>query len=91
MVDTYEVTIALDSLADEARRACGALIAGERRPSAWAATVADRIPALAALEADNLRMPVVGDSFRTIAAGITLLQRRVDKEVRLEALLLARA
>lgn len=44
-----------------------------------------------ALEADNLRMPVVGDSFRTIAAGITLLQRRVDKEVRLEALLLARA
>lgn len=65
---------------------------GRRRPPALADLAVIRLPALAlAAEADARRMRDTGARLRAVAAGITLLQRRVAGEAPLEAILLARA
>jgi hypothetical protein len=51
-----------------------------------------RVPALAlAAEADRRNRPAASNAFRTVAAGVTLLQRRAADPEALETVLLARA
>jgi hypothetical protein len=63
-----------------------------RRPLSSVEPVILRLPALAlAAEADRRRRPAAGTAFRTVAAGVTLMQRRATDRDRLETVLLARA
>jgi hypothetical protein len=62
------------------------------RPLSSVEPVILRLPALAlAAEADRRRQPAAGTAFRTIAAGVTVMQRRAADRDRLETVLLARA
>jgi hypothetical protein len=63
-----------------------------RQPLSSVEPVILRLPALAlAAEADRRRRPAAGTAFRTVAAGVTLMQRRATDRDRLETVLLARA
>jgi hypothetical protein len=63
-----------------------------RRPLSSVEPVILRLPALAlAAEADRRQQLDAGTAFRTIAAGVTLIQRRTAHRDRLETVLLARA
>ncbi|MGH3713055.1 MAG: NACHT domain-containing protein [Micromonosporaceae bacterium] len=72
-------------------KAC-APVFSRRRSLAREDQMVIRLPALAlAADADNRELGDVGDGFRTIAAGVTLLQRRATGEAPLETIVLARA
>jgi hypothetical protein len=63
-----------------------------RRPLATVEPVVIRLPALAlAAEADRRNQPAASTAFRTIAAGVTLMQRRAADRDGLETVILARA
>jgi hypothetical protein len=65
---------------------------GRHRPLVPTDPIAIRLPALVlAAEADDHKMKSVGDAFRTIAAAITLLQRRDNNQAACETLVLASA
>ncbi|GIG59781.1 hypothetical protein Lfu02_41530 [Longispora fulva] len=63
-----------------------------RRPLAAGDPIAVRLPALVlAAEASDRRWHAVGESFRSVAAGVTLLQRRATQQPPTENILLTRA
>lgn len=70
----------------------GGAVFSRRRPLASVEPVIIRLPALAlATEADRRNQPAAGTAFRTVAAGVTLMQRRTVVRDSLEAIILARA
>lgn len=72
--------------------ATAAPVFGRRRPLASLEPVVIRLPALAlAAQAEHRNRPAAAAALRTVAAGVTLLQRRAAGEQVLETVLLARA
>jgi hypothetical protein len=69
-------------VAERFQQSAGSIFARAERPTADKATAARLAALCLAVEADGLERKDIGDMFRQVAAGITLLERRAAGKLR---------